>query len=206
MIIRPIRLAAAALLLASVVSACSSTAPTRYYQMIPVAEPSHGTEPPTRLLAIAPIRFPEYLDRPQIVTRADATRISVAEFDQWSEPLGGMFADVLVENFRRKLGGEHVMVLPDDRAFDPTMELDLNVLRFDVDAAGQITLDTRWRLLDERGDLLTTERSDIVEQATPDDYDSIVDGMSRAVGALVDRIAMTIPAAVEQAASRGRSS
>jgi uncharacterized protein len=202
---RSIGLATAAFLLAGMVTACSNTAPTRYYQMIPVADPAHGTKSPTRLLAIAPIRFPEYLDRPQIVARADATQITVAEFDQWSEPLDGMFADVLVENFRRKLGGEHVMVLPDDRAFDPSMELDLNVLRFDVDAAGQITLDTRWRLLDEDGDLLTTERSGLVEQATPGDYVSIVDAMSRAVGALADRIVLTIPAAVEQA-GKGRSS
>jgi uncharacterized lipoprotein YmbA len=196
----------AALLLAVLLAGCAgTTAPTRYYQMVPVGDSSGATGSPTRLLGLAPIRFPEYLDRPQIVTREADTRISVADFDQWSEPLAGMFTDVLAENLRRSLGGEHVMVMPDDRGAEPSLELDLNVLRFDVDSAGRIVLNTRWRLLDERGRLLTTEMTDLTEQAMPGDYVSIVDGMSRVVGDLAARIVMTIPAAITQREG-GRSS
>lgn len=185
--------------LAITVAGCSSTAPTRYYQMVPVTSQATATESPIRLLAVSRIQFPDYLDRPQIVSRASDTRLTVAEFDQWSEPLGGMFSNVLVENLRRTLGGSHVILLPDDRGFEPSLELDLNVLRFDVDSEGQIVLNTRWRLLDSAGKVLTTERTDLTEQATPADYGSITDGMSRAVGALAARIVMTLPAVARQA-------
>jgi uncharacterized protein len=180
-------------------AACAASTPSRYYQMVPVVDPDVVAKSPTRLLAVDQVKFPEYLDRPEIVTRATDTRIAVADFDQWSEPLPGMFSDVLVENLRRTLGGEHVIVIPNDRGFAPSMELDVNVLRFDVDAAGRIVLDARWRLFDGDGRLLATERSELVEQATPGDYPSVVDGMSRAVGALAARVVTTLPAAVKKA-------
>jgi uncharacterized lipoprotein YmbA len=188
-----------ALVLLLAATGCAATTPTRYYQMVPVVDPAVAAKSPTRLLALAQVQFPEYLDRPQIVTRPTDTRVTVGEFDQWSEPLGSMFSDVLAENLRRTLGGEHVIVLPDDRGFSPSMELDLNVLRFDVDADGRIALNTRWRLFDGSGRLLTTEKTDLVEQGTPGDFPSIVDGMSRAVGALSDRIVTVLPAAVKKA-------
>jgi uncharacterized lipoprotein YmbA len=181
---------------------CATSTPTRYYQMVPVVDPNVVAKSPTRLLAVDQVGFPEYLDRPGIVTRTTDTGIAVADFDQWSEPLPGMFSDVLVENLRRTLGGEHVVVIPNDRGFSPSMELDVNVLRFDVDAAGRIVLDARWRLFDGDGRLLATERSELVEQATAGDYPSVVGGMSRAVGALAAQVVTTLPAAVKKA---GRS-
>jgi hypothetical protein len=190
-----------AVLLALVATGCAGTAPTRFYQMVPVVDPDVVAKSPTRLLALSQVQFPEYLDRPEIVTRATDTRLTVADFDQWSEPLPGMFSDVLAENLRRTLGGEHMVVIPSDRGFSPTMELDVNVLRFDVDAAGRIVLDARWRLFDGDGRLLATERSELVEQATPGDYPSIVDGMSEAVGALAAQVVTTLPAAVKKAGS-----
>jgi uncharacterized lipoprotein YmbA len=62
-----------------------------------------------------------------------------------------------------------------------------------------VELQTRWRLFDGDGRLLTTERTDLTEQAAIDDYPSIVDAMSRAVEELAARIVTVLPAAVATA-------
>ena len=189
----------AALALIGLSGCVGVTPPTRYYQMFSMAPGEIAIAPPTRLLGVSPVDFPDYLDRQGIVTRVTDTRIAVADFDQWSEQLEVMFSNVLIEDLRRRIGGEHVAVLPDDRSLQPSIELDLSVLRFDVDSAGKIVLQTRWRLFDGRGDLLSTERTDLTEQASPGDYGSIVDGMSRAVEALAQTIVATLPQAVSKA-------
>lgn len=182
---------------------CTGSAPpTRFYQMIPLAETATAPTSPTRLLAVAKIQLPEYLDRPQIVSRATDTRLVMADFDQWSESFDQMFSDVFVENLRRKLGGEHVILLPNDRDFRPSIELDLTVLRFDTDATGKVQLQTRWRLFNSEGSLLATERTDLAEQATVGDYPSMVDAMSRAVEDLAARVVTVLPAAIGER-SRG---
>jgi uncharacterized lipoprotein YmbA len=170
--------------------------------MIPLAEAETAPTSPTRLLAVAKIQLPEYLDRPQIVSRATDTRLVMADFDQWSESFDQMFSDVFVENLRRKLGGERVILLPNDRDFRPSLELDLTVLRFDTDPAGKVQLQTRWRLFNSDGDLLATERTDLTQQATVGDYPSMVDAMSRAVEDLAARVATVLPAAIGERSRR----
>jgi uncharacterized lipoprotein YmbA len=115
-----------------------------------------------------------------------------------------MFSDVFVENLRRKLGGEHVIVLPNDRDYRPSLELDLSVLRFDTDATGKVELQTRWRLFDSEQRLLATERTDLTEQATVGDYGSMVDAMSRAVEELAARVVTVLPAAIGAGNERKR--
>ncbi|WP_191059237.1 PqiC family protein [Geminicoccus harenae] len=196
----PARTSAAWILAACILAGCAgTTAPTRYYQMIPTVEMDTAASSPTGLLGISPVGFPDYLDRPQIVTRATETRMTMSEFDQWSEQLELMFNEVLTENLRRRLGGEHVVAVPNNRGLEPSIELDLNVLRFDVDAAGRITLDARWRMFDRDGRLLLTGHSLLSEQATPGDYGAIVDGMSQVVADLSGEIVARLADAVAEA-------
>ena len=190
-------IAVAGVLLALGLAGCTGvTPPTRYYQLSPLVDGDDIIASPTRLLGVSPVNFPDYLDRPQIVTRASDSRITIADFDQWSAQFGQMFKQVLVEDFRRKLGGVHVAELPNDRGLRPSIELDLNVLRFDVDTAGKIVLDARWRLFDGDDRLLATRHTELFEQAAPGDYGSVVDGMSRAIAALSETIVQALPDAV----------
>ncbi|HWL72187.1 MAG TPA: PqiC family protein [Geminicoccus sp.] len=196
----PARTSAAWVLAACILAGCAGTSvPTRYYQMIPTVEMDAPASSPTRLLGISPVGFPDYLDRPQIVTRATETRMTMAEFDQWSEQLELMFNEVLIENLRRRLGGEHVVAVPNNRGLEPSIELDLNVLRFEADAAGRITLDARWRMFDRNGRLLLTGHSLLSEEATPGDYGAIVDGMSQVVADLSGEIVAKLAEAVAEA-------
>ncbi|MGZ9256206.1 MAG: PqiC family protein, partial [Candidatus Binatia bacterium] len=65
--------------------------PSRFFMLNPLPQ-SEQSRPDTDkvnslFLGIGPIRFPAYLDRDQIVTRAGQNRFDVSENDRWAEPL-----------------------------------------------------------------------------------------------------------------------
>jgi uncharacterized lipoprotein YmbA len=68
------------------------------------------------------------------------------------------------------------------------------VLRFDGRPGGDVTLDTRWRILDRDGTELTFHRSTATEAAAGPGYVPMVAAMARARGTLGQEIAAEIRA------------
>ncbi len=194
---------AAGLLLAG----CGSTTPTQFYTLSSiVAAPGEANEalPHGPALGIGPVTLPEYLNRPQIVTRAGSNRIVLADFESWSEPLDGLFARTLTENLSLLLGTDDVVPLPLRRTVRLDYDVEVNVTRFDVDTAGQAILDARWLVYrDQSGELVRGARSTVVEPFAADDEAAAVQALSRALGAMSREIATAI-AADQPAAAAGR--
>jgi uncharacterized lipoprotein YmbA len=175
---------------------CADSQPTRFYTLSALANTPGGT-PRTNLpeltVGIGPVNLPPYLDRPQLVTRAGDNRVVLADFDSWVEPLQGMFARVLAENLALLPGTEDVLLLPQRRDFALDRQVEVDVTRFDVDAAGNAVLDARWWVYGRNGEkLLRSGRSTVSEPATVGDYTSAAAALSRALGAMSDEIAQAI--------------
>ena len=63
-------------------------------------------------VGVGPLKFPELLDRPQIVTRTTRNEVKLAEFQRWAEPLDVNFASTLAENLSLLLSSDRVAVFP----------------------------------------------------------------------------------------------
>jgi uncharacterized protein len=185
-------LLAAALLL--VVAACSGSPPTQFYTLSGMQLPPGGANAPNTVVGVGPVTLPEYLDRPQIVTRASGNRVVLASFHSWVEPVDSMFTRVLVGNLSSLLATDNVVVLPQRRPLPLDYQVEVDVDRFDADRSGRAVLDARWRVYGKDGEELIGEgRSTIVEPtAEPADYEAIVAGMSKALAGLSSAIAGTI--------------
>ncbi len=61
------------------------------------------------VLGLGPIRFPDYLDRTDIVTRMGANRLLISQNDHWAEPLRNNFARVLAHNLSSLLGTQQIV-------------------------------------------------------------------------------------------------
>ena len=188
------RLGLLALLLAGA-AACTPTRPTEFYTLATVTGPAArpgGSEGLT--IGLGPISLPQYLDRPEIVTREGTNQMRLAEFHRWAEPLEPLITRIMAEDLYALLDARDVSPLPQrgDLPLDRAVEVDIG--RFDADAAGEVVLDARWRLY--RGDsteLLASGRSLVREPAAPvPDYAAIVAAMSRAVGQVSEEIAQAI--------------
>jgi uncharacterized lipoprotein YmbA len=185
------RLAAALLL---VVAGCSESPPTEFYTLSNMQLPPAGLSTPRTVVGVGPVTLPDYLDRPQIVTRASGNRMMLAAFNSWVEPIDGMFTRVLVQNLSTLLSSDNVARMPQPRALALDYQVEVDVSRFDADATGRAVLDARWRVFGRGGDQLIQEgRSTIVEPAVdPEDYEAIVGSMSKALAEMSRAIASVI--------------
>ena len=185
---------AACLLLAS----CADTTPTRFYTLSSLsATPGEasGMASQDLTIAVGPVTLPEYLNRPQLVTRDGSNQVLLADFDTWIEPVQGLFARTLVENLSALLGSDDVLLLPQRRPVDPDYQVEVEVTRFDVETTGNAVLDARWWVLDGRGEaVLRSGRSQIAQPAAAGDQaaaaralSGTLVGMSREIaGAISD--------------------
>jgi uncharacterized lipoprotein YmbA len=183
-------LVAAALL---IVAGCESP-PTEFYTLSNMQLPPGTSSKPRTVVGVGPVTLPDYLDRPQIVTRASGNRMMLAAFDAWVEPMDGMFTRVLVENLSSLLATDNVVPLPQRRPTPLDYQVEVDVTRFDADLSGRAVLDARWKVFGKDGEPLIEEgRSTIVEPAVgPDSYEDIVAAMSRALAEMSNTIAGTI--------------
>ena len=193
----PGRRAWAVLAVVGLLAGCTATQPTSFYTLAPVT--GQGVEKRAAdglVIGLGPITLPQYLDRPGIVTREGANQMRLAELHQWAEPLEPLLTRIMAEDLYALLDASDVIPIPQrgDIPLDRVVEVDIG--RFDADAAGQVVLDARWRVY--QGDnetLLASGRSQVAEQGAPvPDYTAIVAAMSRAVGQVSEEIARAIAA------------
>ena len=158
------------------------------------AESHWRARPNGLVIGLGPITLPQYLDRPDIVTREGANQMRLPEYHRWAEPLEPLLTRIMAEDLYALLDASDVIPLPQrgDIPLDRVVEVD--VARFDATQEGEVVLDARWRIY--QGDnetLITSGRSLSAEPSAPlPDYDAVVAAMSRAVGQVSREIARAI--------------
>src|SRR5512137_3062027 len=77
---------------------CATSPTARFYTLTPIspqeAKVSSGAAVSPVSISIAPVEIPDYLDRPQIVTRDGLNELRLAEFDRWAGSLSDNIAAV----------------------------------------------------------------------------------------------------------------
>ncbi|MFO1432298.1 MAG: PqiC family protein [Candidatus Competibacteraceae bacterium] len=183
------------LAIGGLLAGCSS-APTRFYMLTPLPMTAGKAGAVTRQepgIGLGPVEFPDYLDRPQIVTRLDQNQFKLADFDSWSEPLKDNFTQVLAENLSNLLSTERVFVYPWRRENRVTYQVIVKVIRFDRQVDGDSVLIARWRILrtDNQQELWVQTATYTAPAAGPD-YPATVAAMNQTLTALSRDIAGTL--------------
>ena len=185
---------ALALLALLIASACAATQPTRFYALSSLQPTADEASADGRVIGLEPVILPDYLDRPQIVTRAGPNRMMLADFDVWVEPLSGMFTRALAQNLSVLLETEDVVILPELRDLRFDYQVQATVTQFDIAEDGQAVLDALWAVYGRDGRrLVRQDRSRITEAvAEPGDYAAVAAALSRALEGLSRDIAGVI--------------
>ncbi|MBP1748693.1 MAG: putative lipoprotein [Deltaproteobacteria bacterium] len=177
---------------------CSSTEPPRFYLLNPLSEGA-GLEPPTSeacvTLGVGPVRLAEYLDRPQIITRATRNELTLAQFDRWAEPLSDTFPRVLAQNLSRLVCTRMVSLYPWKPSITHDWRLEVEVIRMDGILGEEVMLETWWSVSGgPEKKILVTKQSRFTEPTQGKDYGAFVEAHSRAIASLCSDIARVIAA------------
>lgn len=131
-------------------------------------------------IGVGPLAFPEYLNRPQIVTRASGNEISVAPFANWAEPLKQNVLRVMVSNIATLAGTDAVYRYPWRAGHAPLVQLQMEVVQFDAARRGGAILAVRWEWVDRSGKAVMPRQHSVLRLPLEDDADeAVVAAMSR---------------------------
>jgi uncharacterized lipoprotein YmbA len=183
------------------IGGCANTQPTHFYLL----RAMNASSSPVLLeannsgmsLGLGPIRFPKYLDRPQIVTRISAHEIDLAEFHKWAEPLKENVTNVLQENLSALLATDGIVLYPWNRAKLPDYQLSLDVIQLDGTKNQEAELTVRWTIMKKDGkhilQKMTSQFSEVVQGS---EYEDLVEAMSRMLATFSQEIADAIQARI----------
>jgi len=178
-------------------SRCSSAAdPTRFYVLGPDGPATAATPSASARdlrVGVRPVELPRYLERAQIVTRASANRLELAEYHQWGAPLRLAVPAILGENLARLLPSDQVQVFPWGRAFTPDAQVLVEISRLEGALNADSVLAARWHIFNRTGAEVRAGNSRVSE-ASGSSYESLVAAQSRLLGALSRDIAEALRA------------
>jgi len=180
-----------------VYSGCASSPPSRFYLLSSLEAPRPEMKPSADercfSVGIGPVKIPEYLDQPKIVTRGGGNQLKLAEFDRWSEGLNGNITRVFAENLSVLLCTKTIAIFPWRGGIPLDYRIELDVQRFDGTLGADVSLEAWWRLLSGDGKtLLQSKRTSISEPAGGGDYESLVLAQSRTLEKLSREVAEAI--------------
>jgi uncharacterized lipoprotein YmbA len=181
---------------------CATTTPSKFYTLTPVkATDAPGKGVPAEggnFLAVGPVVLPDYLDRPQILTRSEGNEVRLHDTERWAGSLAGDVSRVLTENLSALLSADRVTVVRWSPATQPQppfrYRVGVEILRFEGTAGGTVVLKARYTLYGPDGrKMVSFGESTVREPAGGPDYDALVAAMSRALAAFSREIAAAIP-------------
>jgi uncharacterized lipoprotein YmbA len=167
-----VKLVAAMVSVIAMTAGCAIFSPrpdtTKFYVLTPVTPPDSTTSASsaTSRLAIGlgPIKFPAYLEHPEVITRVASNRLDLASNDRWAEPLDESFRRVLAANLGVLLGTDQVMPFPWDLSTPTDYKIEVNVARFERDGSGGTQLLGDWVIRDGRSNrILMSQQANFAE-------------------------------------------
>jgi uncharacterized lipoprotein YmbA len=182
---------------------CGTSPPAKFYTLMPVV----AQKPPEKVvetdkytpIGIGPVEIPEYLDRPEIVTRAEQNQLILSEFNLWGGVLKADINRVLLENISALLAGDGIPIITWKTANSEVHKVPVLISRFDGSLNDGIALRATWAVLEKEGKAFEFFReSNITIPVKGSSYSSIVTAMSEALGELSKEIAAGIKSVVKK--------
>jgi uncharacterized lipoprotein YmbA len=122
-----------------VLSGCWSSSVT-YYSLQPSADGARYTASDRGpIVEVRNIRFPSYLNNPQMVLRLKGAEMKVDESHRWVEDLGDNFQRVFLQDLAARLNSSAVFASGHSDQ-TPERVVQIEVVRFDVDTSGVANL------------------------------------------------------------------
>lgn len=185
------------LLFTSLLSGClgGDSAVTKYYILSSTATAQAPTNSNNLNIEVSAVHLPQYLDRPQIVSRTGDNQLKLSELNQWGGNLRKNMIRTLAVNLSKQLNTPNVAIVPHRSSLQADYRIDMEIIKFEADTDNHVHLTAQWRVSTgiERKTIITQITHLSSEQAiTVGDYPAIVNEMSQQYAKLSSLIAEKI--------------
>lgn len=179
---------------------CGTSPPTTYYALAPADIPFEKAPDTAPILGIGPLRTPEYLERPQIVTRRENSRMNVDDYNRWVEPIADAQYRIIAVNVDALLSNTLVIAYPYGSLADYDYRMTGRINRFDMDYSGNTVLDILWSIQTPDGTIKVSPRRSQIRVAggNPDDPGSIAFAMNECLEQFSREIASSFAETLDQ--------
>jgi uncharacterized protein len=182
-------LALVIILLSIMLIGCGTTQKSEFYQLGEATNNSLVGASKGAVIGLGPIQLPEYLNRPQIITRNSEYSLNISEFHRWVEPLKDSISRSMLSNISNNLQSNQVYWIPgQSKQYPIDLRIIIDIGRFDGQLGGVVSLESRWTLLDNNNQTILTRASVIKETVNGQTYESLVIAMSQTLQKLGQEI------------------
>jgi uncharacterized protein len=173
--------------LVSVGAACTS-APVRYYTLIPPPHKPLRAAEATVAIDVQVVHIPPQLNHSELMVRTGPTETTLLENERWASPMKDEIKDALRLELQRRLGG--ISGLP---ASFTKLALDIDVQRLEAELGRYALLEASWRASLSRADqppsgARVTTCTFRADEEIHGGYAGMVEGYQREIAALADAI------------------
>jgi len=149
--------------------------------------------PENTIIGIGPLRIPEYLNRPQIVTNNKDKTISFDEFNRWAESLDFSLARLINNNLALMLKNASFQIFPWDMALSVKYQVIADVIQLENNRNQDLLFAVQWSIIDlEKRRAVFTKRSEFRKDISPQNYYGLTEALSEATMSLSKEIAQEL--------------
>ena len=182
---------------------CGSSPPVRYFSLSADYAQEVDSRRDAPVMSLGPLRFPEYLERSQIVTRGRGNQMIVDDFNRWAEPLDQAIPRALAADVDRRLGNVVVIAFPNSSVSHVDYRVVGTINRFDVDQDRQALFSVQWSVNDSAGEVvIPARRSRFVKTAASASPGDLVEALSDTVAQFSHKIATELEASLPEMSPR----
>ena len=196
MLSRSLPMTACAIVALLGLAGCGTSPATRFYTLasLQTGPGQSATEvaEPRGVIVVGPVELADYLHRPQIVRRNEATRIELLEQDHWAGSLQNDLARVLTDNLAKLLAPAGYLVIPWEETALADKRIHVSVTRLEATGQESVLLSSLWTLFGKERQILASGHASLVEPVSSAGTAGIVEAMSRTLAELSRRIAREV--------------
>ena len=170
-----------------------NSSPTRYFVLSPTVTGAPQHDANCVSIGVGPVKIPEYLNRMQIITRANPNELELSYFDLWAEPLSDAIPRVVAEDISRLLCTREIVLFPWRTSHTPDLRIEVKVIKMDGVPGKSADLEAWWSVIssaDKKS--IVSKQSTYNEPVAAAGYSGLVSAENRALGNLSRDIAGAI--------------
>ena len=170
--------------------------PTRFYQLSALKEPQVSKNmgmAPGIIIGIGPIKIPEYLNRPQMVTKDKDGILKFDEFNRWGESLGGGLTRMIREDLTDRVPGEKWTLYPWNPSIAVKYQVVVDVVQLESEFDKGMDFIVQWMIIDvQNSKTILIKRTEFVQPILPPNYSGLAQTLSLTCATLSSQIAKAL--------------